>query len=180
MQTLVLNASWEPINRVPWEQAITLILAGEVEVIEEYDDHLVRSVSLSFKMPSVVRFFKMVSGRRRKVKFNRSNVYQRDGGCCQYCGNRVKLKDFTYDHVLPRAQGGTTRWENIVVACTPCNQKKGGRTPEQAGMHLRSRPKKPAKAFDNFVMSMTYEKGMPITWKRFLGDFAYWSVELEE
>lgn len=180
MQTLVLNASWEPINKVPWEDAITLILKGEVEVVEEYEDQFIRSVSITFKMPSVVRFLKMVAGRKRRIKFNRSNVYQRDGGQCQYCGIKVKLKDFTYDHVTPRAQGGITRWENIVVACTECNQRKGGRTPAQANMRLRANPRKPTKVFDNFVMGMTYEKGMPISWRRFLGDLAYWNVELEE
>lgn len=180
MQTLVLNVSWEPVTRVPWEQAINYILDGLVEVVEEYDDHLVRSVNLSFKMPSVVRFITEIGGRRRKVKFNRSNVYQRDSGKCQYCGHKVPMRDFTYDHVTPRSQGGLTKWENIVVACVPCNQKKGGRTPKQAGMTLRKTPRKPDKGFAHFVVSMTYEKGMPISWKRFLGDVAYWSTELEE
>jgi 5-methylcytosine-specific restriction endonuclease McrA len=180
MQTLVLDVSWAPVSRVPWEEAINWILEGLVEVVEEYEDQFVRSVNLSFKMPSVVRFVAAVGGRRRKVKFNRSNVYQRDNGKCQYCGQKVKMKDFTYDHVTPRAQGGITSWENIVVACVPCNQKKGGRTPTQAKMSLLSQPRKPNKAFSNFVVNMTYEKGMPVTWRRFLGDMAYWNTELEE
>lgn len=180
MQTLVLNASWEPVSRVSWEDAIIYVLEGLAEVVEEYEDHLVRSMSLSFKMPSVVRFITEIGGRKRKVKFNRSNVYQRDGGRCQYCSQKVPMRDFTYDHVTPRAQGGLTTWENIVVACVPCNQKKGGRTPHQAKMTLRKNPRKPDKGFTHFVACMTYEKGMPITWKRFLGDVAYWNTELEE
>jgi 5-methylcytosine-specific restriction endonuclease McrA len=30
--------------------------------------------------------------------------------------------------------------DNLVTACRPCNKRKGGKTPEQAGMVLRPVP----------------------------------------
>jgi 5-methylcytosine-specific restriction endonuclease McrA len=180
METLLLNASYEPLRRVPWETAINLILDGKVEVVEEYEDRFIRSVSITFKLPSIIRFLQYITPRHKKMKFNRSSVYIRDRGRCQYCSKKVPLKDFTYDHVIPRSKGGTSTWENIVVACVPCNQQKGGRTPKEAGMTLLSTPKQPDRPQNKFIMGMTYEKGMPVSWKKFLGDLAYWNAELEE
>lgn len=60
-------------------------------------------------------------------------VYARDGSRCRYCGTS---QNPTVDHVVPRCQGGGDAPENLVVACRPCNLRKSGRTPEQAGMPL--------------------------------------------
>jgi hypothetical protein len=92
----------------------------------------------------------------------------------------VSRPEATYDHVVPRAQGGRTTWENIVIACVPCNQKKGGRTPVQAGMALLSAPVKPRKLTGSVQLTFAQEKGMPVSWKKFLRDVAYWHTELEE
>src|SRR3954469_10212403 len=135
MQTLVLDAGYTPVARVSWQRAVTLLWEGKVEVVESYD-HVVRSVTIEVQVPAVVRFLRIVRARKKGIRFSRENVYARDAGRCQYCGVRVARSDFTYDHVLPRAQGGLTCWENIVVCCTPCNQKKGGRTPAQARLVL--------------------------------------------
>lgn len=184
METLVLNASYEPLYRTTFEKAINLIFDGKAEVVEEYEDAWLRSVNFTIKMPSVVRLIQYVRAKRRGVRLNRANVYQRDQGRCQYCELRVLMKDFTYDHVIPRSQGGQTTWENVVVCCVPCNQKKGGRTPAQAKMRLKKAPIHPTNLFagnSNILMfNFTYEKGMPISWKKFLRDVAYWNVELEK
>jgi 5-methylcytosine-specific restriction endonuclease McrA len=180
METLVLNPGYEPVARVPWQRAVTLLFLGKVEVVEEYGDKEIRSVTFVFKMPSVVRLFRALRGARKAIKFSRENVYARDGGRCQYCGAGVRRDEITYDHVVPRAQGGTTTWENIVTACVGCNQKKGGKTPEQAGMKLRSTPVKPKKLPDAFRVTFAFRKGMPETWRAFLRDFSYWNSELEE
>src|SRR5215831_17650300 len=148
METLVLSAMYEPVARVTWQRAITLLWQNKVEVVEEYTDREIRSVSVTIKMPSVIRFLRALRSRRRAVKFSRENVYMRDRGRCQYCGGRLARFDATYDHVVPRKLGGLTTWENIVIACVACNQKKGGRTPEAAGMRLRTRPQKPARLPD--------------------------------
>ena len=180
METLVLNRGYEPVARVPSQRAVTLLFLGKVEVVEEYEDREIRSVTFVFKMPSVVRLLRALRGARKAIKFSRENLYARDGGRCQYCGAAVRRDEITYDHVVPRALGGTTTWENIVTACVPCNQKKGGRTPDQAGMKLRATPVKPKKLPETFRVTFTFRKGMPESWRAFLRDYTYWNGELEE
>ena len=180
METLVLNPGYEPVARVPWQRAVTLLFLGKVEVVEEYDDREIRSVTFVFKMPSVVRLLRALRGARKAIKFSRENVYARDGGRCQYCGAGVRRDEITYDHVVPRALGGKTTWENIVTACIGCNQRKGGRTPEQAGMKLRSSPVKPKRLPETFRVTFTFRKGMPESWRSFLRSHSYWNGELEE
>jgi 5-methylcytosine-specific restriction endonuclease McrA len=180
METLVLSQSYEPVARVPWQRAVMLIFQGKVEVVEEYEDRFVRSVTVAVKMPSVIRFIRGLRRGPKGVKFSRENVYLRDNCRCQYCGIKVSRPEATYDHVLPRAQGGKTCWENVVIACVPCNQKKGNRTPVVAKMALRSTPVKPKKLSETMHLTFMFEKGMPVSWGKFLGDMAYWHVELEE
>ena len=180
METLVLSASYEPVARISWQRAITLLFLGKVEVVEEYDDKVIRTVAIQIRMPSVIRFLRALRGRKRAIKFSRENVYARDKGACQYCGLKVPRHEATYDHVTPRAQGGTTHWGNVVIACVPCNQRKGGRTPEQANMVLRSQPAKPKNLPETARFAFTYEKGMPLSWKAWLRDVAYWHGELDE
>jgi 5-methylcytosine-specific restriction endonuclease McrA len=178
METLVLSPGYEPVARVHWQRAITLLFMGKVEVVEEYEDKEIRSVTFSIKMPSVVRFLKAIRSKRTAIKFSRENVFTRDQGKCQYCGNKVMRPEATYDHVVPRAIGGKTDWDNIVIACVPCNQRKGGRTPEQARMHLRTRPSRPKKLPDVKITIM-WHKGMPQAWRNWLRDYQYWNGELE-
>jgi 5-methylcytosine-specific restriction endonuclease McrA len=180
METLVLNQSYHPVARVPWQRAITLVFLGKVEVVEEYEDRTVRAITFEIKMPSVVRFFRSLSKRKPIVRFSRENVYARDHGQCQYCGRKVVRAEATYDHVVPRSQGGKTNWENIVIACVPCNQGKGGRTPEQARMGLRSVPVRPKKLPESIRITFTFQKGMPDTWKNWLRDLTYWHGSLDE
>lgn len=180
METLVLNPGYEPVARVPWQRAVTLLFLGKVEIVEEYDDREIRAVTFVLKMPSVVRLLRALRGAKRAIKFSRENVYARDGGRCQYCGAGVRRDEITYDHVVPRALGGTTTWENIVTACVECNQKKGGRTPAQAGLRLRSAPVRPKKLPEAFRVTLTFRQGMPESWRSFLRSCAYWHGELEE
>jgi 5-methylcytosine-specific restriction endonuclease McrA len=180
METLVLNATWQPVARIPWQRAITLLFLGKVEVVEEYEDKSIRSVTFEVKMPSVVRFLRMLKRRKPIIRFSRENVFARDNGQCQYCGKKVTRPEATYDHVLPRSQGGGTHWENIVIACVPCNQRKGGRTPEQAKMKLKVAPVKPTKLPETLRLSFAFHKGMPSTWANWLRDMTYWHGSLEE
>jgi len=180
VETLVLSTRFEPVARIPWQRAITLLFLGKVEVVEEYEDKVIHAVSFEVRMPSVIRFLRSVRAKRRTVRFSRENVYARDGMRCQYCRQRVPRHEATYDHVIPRAHGGRTTWENVVIACFPCNQRKGGRTPEQAGMRLHTLPVKPKKLPDTLRLTFVYERGMPLSWKKFLRDVTYWHGELEE
>src|SRR5215831_19188315 len=115
METLVLSAVYEPVARVPWQRAMTLLFLGKVEVVEEYEDRFVRSVTYEFRMPSVIRFLRALRGRKKAIKFSRESVYARDRGVCQYCADKVPRHEATYDHVIPRVSGGTTHWMSEVT-----------------------------------------------------------------
>ena len=143
-RTLLLNASYEPLKVVPWQRAVHLFFQGKVEVVESYGRDI-RSARLSMKVPAVVRLYRMVlfHHTRRLVKFSRETIFARDRYSCQYCGQTFAPEFLTFDHVIPVAQGGTKTWENIVTACRPCNHRKSGMTPEQAGMILRGRVSRP-------------------------------------
>jgi 5-methylcytosine-specific restriction endonuclease McrA len=152
---------------------------GKVEVVEEYEDQEIRSVTFSIKMPSVVRFVNAIRRKKKVVKFSRENVYARDHGKCQYCSQKVARPEATYDHVVPRTQGGKTVWDNIVIACMGCNQKKGGRTPTQAKMTLKTRPVRPKKLPDVRV-TLSWQKGMPTNWRTWMRSYEYWNGALDE
>src|SRR6185369_6382714 len=174
-QTLLLNASYEPLKIVHWQKAITLLCQGKVEVIKEYDREI-RAVSFSFKLPSVIRLLRYIKIKRRfdYVPFSRANIYARDEHTCQYCSEAYSTADLTFDHVLPVAQGGRKDWENIVTCCVTCNRRKGGRTPDAAGMRLITTPRRPDSA-----PSVRFTIGVrqaPDSWR----DYLYWNVELDE
>jgi 5-methylcytosine-specific restriction endonuclease McrA len=143
-RALLLNASFQPLQVIPWQKALQLFFSGKVEVVES-SSQLIRSVSISIRMPIVIRLVNFIypSHRKNIVRLNRSNVFLRDQYACQYCGKKLPDQHLTLDHVKPVVQGGRKTWENIVTACKSCNVKKGGRTPEQAQMKLRSKPRQP-------------------------------------
>jgi len=165
--TLVLSPSYEPIGQVGWQRAISLLFAGRVEVVAEYEDRHVRSVTMTFKLPSIIRFISGAMGKKRGVRFSKENVFARDKGRCQYCAKAIAKVDATYDHVVPKARGGRTRWENIVIACLDCNQRKANRTPREAGMRLVREPEKPAHLPDRLRIGFT-RSSVPGDWKPYL------------
>ncbi len=172
-RTLVLDQGYQPLRIISWQRAVTMLFEGKVEVVEEYDEDI-RSVSITIKMPAVVRLLRAIRGRKKAVKFSRINVMTRDGFRCQYCGLRLPMSKLNYDHVIPRSQGGKTVWENIVTACYPCNDRKGNRTPEQARMRLRKRPVKPKSL--PIVAFRLHTDSIPDAWASWI----YWQGELEE
>lgn len=174
-QTLLLNAGYEPLQVVHWQKAITLWCQGKVEIVAVHDREI-RAVSFSMKLPSVIRLLRRIRVRRKVdyVPFSRANIYARDHHTCQYCAEKLPTAELTFDHVVPVAQGGRKDWENIVTCCIKCNRKKGGRTPAQAGMHLRRLPRKPDKA--PAVRIAFGLRNAPESWR----DYVYWNVELDE
>jgi 5-methylcytosine-specific restriction endonuclease McrA len=179
LDTLVLSAAYEPINQISWQAAVVAVLGGrQVEVLEVYEDREVRSVSFSMKIPAVIRYLAGKIGRHRGVRFSRENVYTRDKALCQYCSRKVSRAEATYDHVVPRANGGTTRWENIVIACVACNNRKANRTPEEVGMRLAAAPVKPKHLPETLRLTFTKER-VPGEWKAYLRSVVYMHGELE-
>jgi 5-methylcytosine-specific restriction endonuclease McrA len=174
-QTLLLNATYEPLRVVHWQKAITLWCQGKVEIVSVYDREI-RAVTFSMKLPSVIRLLRRIRVRRRLdyVPFSRANIYARDNHRCQYCGDAFPTAELTFDHVVPVAQGGRKDWENIVTCCITCNRRKGGRTPAQAHLHLIRPPKRPDKAP---AIRITFGlRNAPESWR----DYVYWNVELDD
>jgi 5-methylcytosine-specific restriction endonuclease McrA len=143
-RTLLLSSSYEPLSTISWQDAICKLTLGKVEIVEEYDDQQIRSARLVLKMPAVVRLVNAFRRHKKRVKYSKTNVFARDRFKCQYCGTKGSASTLTCDHVVPRAQGGKTCWENIVTACKGCNETKANRTPVQAKMRLLSKPHRPS------------------------------------
>jgi 5-methylcytosine-specific restriction endonuclease McrA len=139
---LVLTSWYFPYQVIPWQAAITQLYLGKAERLADYAEE-VRSPSITMKMPAVVRLRRDLGKRKRGIKFSRFNVYTRDDFRCQYCGERKPMRELTFDHVVPRAHGGSTTWDNIVTACKPCNSAKGRRSCDEAGMFPRREPVRP-------------------------------------
>jgi 5-methylcytosine-specific restriction endonuclease McrA len=167
-RTLLLNASYEPLRVISWQRAVLLFFQDKAEIVDSYGRRI-RSVSTAMPVPAVVRLRKMVRPHKfqTQVKFSRKTVFTRDGHTCQYCGEKVAPKDLTLDHVKPVCQGGLTTWDNLVSACKPCNYKKAGRTPEQAGLKLKNNGKKPYWSPAVMVM-LSLSENPPEVWKNYL------------
>ena len=144
-RALLLNASFQPLQVISWQKALSLFFLGKVEIVES-SERTIHSMTLSIKMPLVIRLLKYMPHKQRKnvVRFTRNNVFLRDQYTCQYCNGKPSYNHLTMDHVHPVVKGGLKTWENIVTACRSCNTKKGGRTPEEANMKLKQKPRQPA------------------------------------
>jgi len=144
-QTLILNPYMQPHAIWSWQRGVQQLAVGKIYVVEAYEGEIVRSAYLEFPVPSVACLRRPVGKYKKGVKFSRINVFTRDRFTCQFCGRGpLPMKHLNYDHVLPRVRGGKTVWENIVTSCYPCNERKGKRTPEEAGMRLLHKPYKPS------------------------------------
>ncbi len=141
---MVLNASYEFLTiEERWIDALGLVLTGKAIPLEEYPD-VVRSQHCTFRLPAVVMMRYHVKTQRRRHLFHvptRKAVFIRDNFECQYCGTRVSMTTGTRDHVLPRSRKGPDTITNVVTACRSCNVRKDNRTPDEASMALRNRPR---------------------------------------
>lgn len=138
---LVLNADMQPLHRVTLRHAVRMLWRQVAEVHEAAPDRLIGV----YPMPVVVRLVTYVVTRWRHTRvpsWSKQGVLARDERRCGYCGRRGD----TVDHILPQSRGGTSTWANTVAACDRCNQRKGARTPAEAGMVLRFRPAAPSWA----------------------------------
>ena len=145
-----------------------------VNILEEYD-RVVRSARFEMRLPSVVSLKTYIKPSRTPA-FTRFNVFLRDGFACQYCGAPGTSQDLTFDHVIPRSRGGRTTWQNIVAACGPCNLRKGGRTPQQAGMPLLRRT---AHQPNSWELQEAGRRFPPHFLHQSWLDYLYWDIELE-
>ncbi len=197
---LVLNRNYMAIRVVQARRAFTLLYQQLAEVVDfekgNYCNYnfqswcevsrfrhsfepdacdWVSTVNFYIAVPRIIRLLFYDKLPKNDVKFNRRNIFARDRNSCQYCGKRFSTSELSLDHVIPRSLGGKSTWENIVCSCTECNVKKGGKTPQQAGMTLIKKPLKPKR---NPLIHVHLGSERYHSWKQFL-DHAYWSVELK-
>ena len=172
---LVLNADYRPLSYYPlslwpWQDAVKAAWLDRVQIIAEYDE-VVRSPSTEIRLPSVVVLKDYVHPQKR-VAFTRFNLFLRDEFRCQYCGAQG---DLTFDHVVPRARGGVTSWENVVAACARCKLRKGSKSLARSGLSLCRAPRQPgAEELRNQGRKFP-PNHLHDTWV----DFLYWDAELE-
>lgn len=197
---LLLNRQYVAIHVVDVRRALVLLFRRLAEVIHiegdawaNYDfeswreisemkaqfkephQDWVQSVHFEIQVPRVLRLLHYDRVPKQRVRLNRRNIFARDGNHCQYCGKRFATSELSLDHVVPTCRGGETTWENLVCACVRCNVRKGGRTPQEAGLRLVKKPVRPKRS-----PLLTIKLGNPkyASWKTFL-DSAYWSVDLK-
>ncbi|MFH8370681.1 HNH endonuclease [Streptomyces sp. NPDC018031] len=142
-ETLVLNASFEPLSTVSLRRAVVLVLQDKAVVEQAHPRLRVRASAIDLPLPRVIRLRRYVRVPfRRQAPWSRRGVLVRDRHRCAYCGRRAT----TVDHVVPRSRGGGDTWLNTVASCAEDNHRKADRTPEQAGMTLLSTPFEPTPA----------------------------------
>jgi 5-methylcytosine-specific restriction endonuclease McrA len=154
-KVLVLNATQMPINITSWERAMSLLYKEKATVVVN-NGHLING---RFRLPEIIKLSKYVPRPYNEVAFSRRNIYLRDNHTCQYCGRSGG--NLTIDHVVPKSRGGADSWENMVVCCARCNNRKGSRTPEEAGLKLASLPYHPPSTL---YLHMTRLAGVPQSW----------------
>jgi 5-methylcytosine-specific restriction endonuclease McrA len=191
---LVLNRNYQPVHVTNVKRAFSLLYMGIARAIDSqyklYDfdswaalsaaEHeSIATIDRAIRVPRVLVLMAYEYLPKGRVRFSRLNIYARDNDTCQYCGLKLSRAELNLDHVVPRAQGGRTSWENVVCSCIPCNLSKGGRTPEQAGMKLLKKPTRPrwTPFFRTAQKRITYREWLPFI---SLADASYWNVELTQ
>jgi 5-methylcytosine-specific restriction endonuclease McrA len=189
---LLLNSLYQAVQVTGVRRAFRLFYAGRARAVtpdfSSYDfenwcdlsprseDEVIRTPTRAIRIPKVIQLIHYDRLPSREVRFTRRNIFYRDKNRCQFCGGIFRQKDLNLDHVVPLSRGGKSTWDNVVCACVPCNTRKGDRTPEEAGMRMVRRPKKPA---GHPMLRATWIGPCPDEWKTYL-DEAYWNVELHD
>ena len=159
---LVLNQNYEPLNVSRVRRAVVLIMCGKAETLEN-DSGMIHTADNAIPIPSVIRLVYMVKRPRPEKKLTRREVFQRDKYTCQYCGSETR--ELSLDHVIPRHRGGRHIWDNVVSACFRCNNRKAGRTPQEAGMRIIRQPFAPY--VDGYYVPYEYVKRYN-GWQKFI------------
>ncbi|MEA1950609.1 MAG: HNH endonuclease [Planctomycetota bacterium] len=189
--TLVLNRNWQPVSVATVARALVLLWNESARAVDPADyqtyswadwsrlqpregESFVRAVRFRLRAPEVITLCDYDRVPQAAVTFSRRNIFKRDRYACQYCGRQPAGDELTLDHVVPRALGGESTWDNCVLACVECNSRKADRTPQKAGMRLRKKPVRPA-----WRPLYASHAGRIESWSKFVSE-AYWNVELEK
>lgn len=173
-RALILNADGRPLSTWPLslisaQDAVHGFFRDRLVILENWPDEFFHSPSTTIAVPkaAMLRHYAKVTG---SPKFCRRSIILRDLGECQYCGQQFPSHDLTFDHVIPRAAGGTTCWENIVSACIGCNAEKADR-------HLR--PLRAPRRPTHVELLAAGLRFLPNDLREDFGSYLYWSVRLD-
>lgn len=193
-RVLVLNKSWVAVGSVSLKRAITLVFStykdgeSKAKIVDPVNDFQlftwkdwsqfvprdgedsISGTNLVFRVPEIIVLGRYNKLPNRKVYFNRRNLYRRDNFTCQYCERKLDSSELTIDHIIPRSRGGESNWDNCVIACNKCNEKKGSSLLSEIGLSLMRKPFKPK--FNMLEIDVKIK-----SWEHFLGE-CYWNVEL--
>lgn len=148
-----------PLNVINIRRAVALMLKGKAVAVSGVAKKL-RTPSLIFTVPAVLRMVYYVKVPDKTAAWSKWGVLRRDNYTCVYCNYHSDHRsEFTVDHLIPKIRGGRNSWGNTACSCRPCNLRKGGRTPHQAGMKLLFEPKTPRT---NYLVLSGY---IPKEWK---------------
>jgi len=196
---LVLNRLWQAVNVIAARRAFSLLASGHASVVHAEEDsfqvfgmmdwvdfsrhnpplkemEMVCTPRFPIRVPRVILLSVFDKVPKKELKLTRKNVFERDKYQCQYCGKRLPSEELNLDHVIPRAHGGKTTWENIVCSCIKCNSHKRNRLPHEANLRLVRKPSKPSW---RPVVALAARGKKQEEWKHFI-DVAYWNVELDQ
>jgi len=194
MNTLALNVAETPVAIIPVKKAIKSLVTNRAIARKSYDITIqsseYASIGFSFlksvkndgyiiSIPSVIQYTHSDFIPKKYTKtlpFSRKNVYIRDRGICQYCGKKVSISTFTFDHVVPQCMGGRSTWDNVVVSCLVCNSEKGSKPLNKYKRSLIRKPFAPRlnKAAPAHMVSKVASEILHETW----ADYIYWDLIL--
>ena len=142
-QVITVDRNFLPMQEIARHKAMTAIATGRAQALDLRTWAKLGLSDLAGMKVQVIVYPKAKAVSDLRLGFGRGNraILRRDEFVCQYKG--CNCKAVTVDHVVPRCQGGKSTWGNLVGCCRHCNEKKGGRTPEQAGMELKNPVRSP-------------------------------------
>jgi 5-methylcytosine-specific restriction endonuclease McrA len=160
---LILNRNWQAIHVKSPAEALSMMftdtatgldIKGDDDMVPykwdkwiglPYDEEAsyVKTVRGDIKIPKIIILSSFNKVPQKRPKFSSRGIWMRDGGVCQYTGQKLTPNEGNIDHIIPRSRGGATNWSNCVLAHKEVNAKKADKTPLEAGLKLIRAPKEP-------------------------------------
>jgi 5-methylcytosine-specific restriction endonuclease McrA len=178
---LILNKNWQAIKVRSVKTAIRIVsreraVIVDVNTYELYtwdkwiqikvtdEDSSIKTARTRIKSPEVILLTKYGKVPVGDIRLTKKNIFIRDGYRCQYTGDIIDKKEADIDHIIPKSRGGKSTWDNLVVSTKKINRKKANKTPEEAGLKLIKKPKKP----DYRSIIFDPRKKIPTSWEKFI------------
>lgn len=130
---------------------INISLSGGVKITDNKDDATIFNdveviKKLKHKAPSKLRSYSIIDldtdelinikdintkiSRKSFGKTTRQTIYHNSACTCQICGKSITFEEFTIDHIIPLAKGGTNDMSNLQSSCFRCNRIKADILPD--------------------------------------------------